>query len=610
MNKNLSKTRFGYALSCETKAYYDANKETYAKKEPTNREKFGLFQGNQFGELVKFWFKKKESSAIEIESVREEQQIEETLSLLKKDKITIFEATLKYNNLIIRVDVLQKIGNLIKIIEAKVKGYDKKKEKYKLPDIAFQSYVTNLIFPNYEIEPYLLFLDKDHTIKFDGLSQLIGDFKKNGNSKVKIKDEIKLKELETLPFKIINVKDKVKNIQDEFFTSKIKKLSELLAQGLKPTPKLTNKCCKCEFYQSPNVTSNLKSGWHECMSNFFKESSNIERKDSIFGFFDSKKIDQDLLSHNVLAMKSLPSINTNSIKTTQGIINLKLRQNLQLLESKNEIKKIFLEVSIVKELFNKWKYPLHFIDFETTRPPLPYFRNRRPYEIVLFQFSHHMIHENGKIEHKTEKIIAKPNVNPNFIILDELVKALNNDAGTILHWSHHERTTLNEMLQAAEKENIKNFDYINLFCKTLGVHKESKGRLFDFSAFFNNYVYVPGSASSSMKKLLPALLKNSTFLKEKYQKPIYGTDIMPSHNFKNKVWYIEKNNSVKNPYELLDEDENVSDGGEAMIAFDQLQKEDLDNHEREKLEKQLKKYCELDTLGMVMAYEAIKSNFL
>ena len=36
-----------------------------------------------------------------------------------------------------------------------------------------------------------------------------------------------------------------------------------------------------------------------------------------------------------------------------------------------------------------------------------------------------MIHENGKIEHKTEKIIAKPNVNPNFIILDELVKPLN-----------------------------------------------------------------------------------------------------------------------------------------------------------------------------------------
>jgi hypothetical protein len=32
MNKNLSKTRFTTALSCETKAYYHANKETYAKE--------------------------------------------------------------------------------------------------------------------------------------------------------------------------------------------------------------------------------------------------------------------------------------------------------------------------------------------------------------------------------------------------------------------------------------------------------------------------------------------------------------------------------------------------------------------------------------------------
>jgi hypothetical protein len=55
MNKNLSKTRFTTALSCETKAYYHANKETYAKEiEIIN--KFRFFQGNQVGELVKFWY--------------------------------------------------------------------------------------------------------------------------------------------------------------------------------------------------------------------------------------------------------------------------------------------------------------------------------------------------------------------------------------------------------------------------------------------------------------------------------------------------------------------------------------------------------------------------
>ena len=63
MNKNLSKTRFTTALSCETKAYYHANKEIYAK-ETSIINKFGFFQGNQVGELVKFWYKKKEPHAI------------------------------------------------------------------------------------------------------------------------------------------------------------------------------------------------------------------------------------------------------------------------------------------------------------------------------------------------------------------------------------------------------------------------------------------------------------------------------------------------------------------------------------------------------------------
>ena len=50
---------------------------------------------------------------------------------------------------------------------------------------------------------------------------------------------------------------------------------------------------------------------------------------------------------------------------------------------------------------NKWKFPLHFIDFETSTVALP-FTKGEPYEQVAFQFSHHIYYENGNpSEHET-----------------------------------------------------------------------------------------------------------------------------------------------------------------------------------------------------------------
>jgi hypothetical protein len=43
-----------------------------------------------------------------------------------------------------------------------------------------------------------------------------------------------------------------------------------------------------------------------------------------------------------------------------------------------------------------------------------------------------------------------------------------------------------------------------------------------------------------------------------------------------------------------------------MIAYAKLQDSRMPVSEREKLRKQLLRYCELDTLAMVMVYEALR----
>ena len=55
--------------------------------------------------------------------------------------------------------------------------------------------------------------------------------------------------------------------------------------------------------------------------------------------------------------------------------------------------------------------------------------------------------------------------------------------------------------------------------------------------------------------------------------------------------------------ELLSEMEDIADGGMALTDYAKLQYVDMTEKEREELTSGLKKYCELDTLAMVMIYE-------
>ena len=96
---------------------------------------------------------------------------------------------------------------------------------------------------------------------------------------------------------------------------------------------------------------------------------------------------------------------------------------------------------------DKWAYPFHFIDFETCTVALPFFKGMKPYETIAFQFSHHVMHENGEVEHRNQSLLAEPGQFPNFEFVRELKKSLNTDSGTIFRWAAHENTILNQIKQ-------------------------------------------------------------------------------------------------------------------------------------------------------------------
>jgi hypothetical protein len=136
------------------------------------------------------------------------------------------------------------------------------------------------------------------------------------------------------------------------------------------------------------------------------------------------------------------------------------------------------------------------------------------------------------------------------------------------------------------------------------------------------YFHKDTDGSSSIKKVLPSVLKSSNFLKEKYAQPLLKTK-GESLNFENMIWWTTENNDVINPYKLLppvfndihqeaietlesDPELHISEGGSATVAYGRLQFSSVPPEEREALHASLLRYCELDTLAMIMVYEAFR----
>ena len=55
--------------------------------------------------------------------------------------------------------------------------------------------------------------------------------------------------------------------------------------------------------------------------------------------------------------------------------------------------------------------------------------------------------------------------------------------------------------------------------------------------------------------------------------------------------------------QALEESPHLDNGGAAMVAYARLQFEDVTSDERQATEQALLRYCELDTLAMVMIWE-------
>jgi len=659
----LTKSRFALALECLTKLYY-VNKPEYANNSLDDPFLLELAKGGyQVGELAKYIFSNDPvADKITIDSDNNDEALKLTKEkLLSHSNTIIAEAAFRYESLFVRVDILEKKGNILSMYEVKSKSVDGDNEKFLtkkedkviaewssyLYDIAFQKFVLSRAetTKDFTLIPFLILVDKTKTCSIDGMNRMFKVIRKGKNSKeVLVQPGLKKSDLDTSVLKIINVSEYVDKIINKFpvptnygsavsFEDFVNLASNKYSEDEKIVSPLSRECRTCQFNNRKPELQKLKSGFLECWKTKTNYDDNLLEKNLVTDLWygGTKDLMDKLLTNGVYLINKISESDIMPKTENKNIIGMTLHQ--RRMEQINRIKAgteepFFDKIGFQSELAS-WAWPLHMIDFETTTPAIPFNKGRRPYEGIAFQFSHHIMEKNGSIRHAGQYISFEPGKFPNYEFLRELKKQLEVDNGSIFRYHNHENTYLN-LIHAqlcTDPETPVDKDELQGFIREITSHAEGKEKLkgprdmIDLFLIVRNYYYPPyAKGSNSIKKILPAIIKDSDFLRDKYSKPIYGKNLeIPSLNFERKIWIdLVFDND---PYrtlpklfegygreeldELLSDLDEVADGGAAMSAYGYLQYSDVSQQMREEIRDALLRYCELDTMAMVMLIEGL-----
>lgn len=646
---HLTKSLFVHALDCPTRLFYKMHDDVYISSQDDNEFLKTLAEGGiQVGELAKLYY----PGGVEVPYSRNKlESIQLTNTLLERDSVIIYEAAICHELCYALVDILVKEGNHIKLIEVKSKSWSQENngeilndngtikpdwQKY-FYDVAFQTRVMQNAFPTFEIHPYLMLINKEIPASVDGLHQYFKIVQnEDGRSEIRLNNEIADIELgdpimETVDASdIVNLifeggaRDPKSELEAEGFDQWIDGLCELIEQDQKYPVTIGAKCRKCPHRVKHEYLDGGEAGFNVCWTealdwdeeklqkplalDVWHATSNRYIADEIYLM---EQITPEYLGVNEATLYD-QAIWDNGHKERQLAQVMKMTER----HPNNEV----LLHGLFQQMEN-WTYPLHFIDFEGIAAAIPFHRGSKPYEKTPFQFSVHSVDEKGSVVHAAEWIEKRKGVYPGFDFIRELKRVLDRDEGSVFMYHHYEKDVLksvrNRLLVSDEPDSQELIEWIDTL-----VLEGSPRELIDQQKLVVKYYYsVHMGGSNSIKDVLPAVLNESVLLQEIYSRPYSGLSL------KNKILYqVDDAGNVVNPYKLLDpvgygvpvefdlmqielrNGVQISDGGAAMMAWARMQFDDVPEDEREAIFNALLKYCELDTLAMVMIYQHWRSH--
>jgi hypothetical protein len=648
MPRYLTKSRFKLALDCPAKLFY-TGKSQYPDAKKDDAFLVALAEGGyQVGALAKCYY----PDGIEIQERGYNIPLQKTIELLTHDNVVIFEAAFRYKNLFIRADIIEKKGNTINLLEVKSKSFNGRNSSDMLTkkgflntkwteyvyDVAFQKYVITKAYPIFDIRAYLMLADKNKVATIDGLNQkfqlktvedgrtiveIVGDV-----TKVGLGEEVLIRVcVDDIINKVYEGKDS-STPPERSFVEYIHFLADMYEKDEKIVIPIHKDCKKCEYQTTPDEELQGKlSGFKECWSTQLGWKAEMFELPRVLDIWDLKN-KQKLIDAGIYLMRDIKGDYIGEIKpNSDGTLSRTERQWLQVKKAVDNDPTPYINIDGIRAVMASFVYPLHFIDFETSMVAIPFNNGRRPYEQLAFQFSHHIVTSDHNIEHIGQYISVEKGKFPNFDFIRNLKSQFEHDQGSIFRYADHENTVLNQILVQLEEVSSQEVpDKTNLieFIKTIthGADHQGTRDMIDLLKLVKYYYYHPlMGGSNSLKDVLPTVLKSSEYIQKKYSQPVYGKNsTIKSLNYDDGWVWIKKDEkgAVINPYKLLpplfdgiEDDQieqflmrsDIQEGGAAMTAYAKMQFAQISDIERDSIIKGLLKYCELDTLAMVMVWE-------
>lgn len=214
--------------------------------------------------------------------------------------------------------------------------------------------------------------------------------------------------------------------------------------------------------------------------------------------------------------------------------------------------KIYLDKGVIGDFMSEVVYPINFFDFETFQNAVPRFNNQKPYAQMPFQYSLHILHEDGELEHK--EFLGSEFSDPRDGLIQNMLADITKAGSIIAYNQSFEIGKIKDLAVFAPQHknnlsalNQRFLDLIIPFRKLGYYHKDFHG-------------------SFSIKSVLPAMFPDDDEL----------------------------------DYKKLE----IQNGGMAMDIFANLHL--IDNEkERTTIRNNLLKYCHLDTLAMVRIFQKL-----
>ncbi len=525
-NTYLTKLDFKRWMTCPTSAYHG----WCDLKSKTDDDAFLAFlaeEGRIIGRAAQRLFDK----GLFIEEKSPQKADNLTRQMLSNGDCTLFEACVTHKNYVVRPDILVKRGDAIYLIEAKSKVgdlrahregkmlinyYDDIRAAWReiVHDLSFQVEVFRRAFPEYEISPYLLLPEGNSTAGTDEIEAV----RQEDFAPAFTEDELRSRRANSC-LKFFPAQKAVDKISDQVYAS-MDAMDAAWLGRLRPRPKPRYQCRNCEYRLSNG--NDPTDGFHACWGSLANPEPSLFELNQLYSLRVGGK-GQELLANAKIAcgQTSLYDIEKGELHGEHAT-----RQRIQLEYQRTNEE--WIDPQLADEI-NSLSWPIAFLDFETCMSGVPWYPGLRPYEVLPFEFSCHILHQNGRMDHihwlnQEDRVPTLPFIRALMTALEPIQ--------SVLVYTDYEQRVLSDsqkLLARLEPHSPAEQQWIS---ELLG-----SGRIVDQHDWVHKYFFAPTMAGrTSIKRVLPSIWNSNPSLHR--------------HEYFQR-YYIEKDGTVLDPYESL-----------------------------------------------------------